>query len=61
MGNAVLRVIQRGCIPNEPELHIKTAKWVYTIEGVTVDGYRLKVPVAIYEEESRVTVVTVMK
>jgi len=56
----VLRVIKKGVMLNEPEPHIRTGKLIYTIEGTTVDGARLKVPVAIYEEDNEVVVVTVM-
>jgi len=57
----ILHVIQTGKIHREPEPHIKTGKLIYTIEGLTVDGDKMRLPVAIYEEESRVVVVTVIK
>ncbi len=56
----VLHVIKTGRIPGEPEPHIKTGKWIYTIEGLTLDGVKLKVPVSIYDEEQKVVIVTVM-
>lgn len=55
----VLSVIKTGRIFIEPEPHIRSGKWVYTIEG-TAGEETLKVPVAIYEDSRMVVIVTVI-
>jgi hypothetical protein len=54
-------VLTKGTIYREPEPHPISGEWVYTVEGFTVDGDHLKLPVVIKEKEEKVIVFTGMK
>jgi hypothetical protein len=54
----VLYCLNTGRIIREPEKHEKTEKWIYTVEGTTVEGKKMKVPVNIDKENNRLTILT---
>jgi len=54
----VLYAIKKGNIYNEPELHPKTDRWTYTVEGVTIGGQKIKIVVDIDEENNRIRFLT---
>lgn len=54
----VLHVIKKGAIFSEPEIHLRTGRWTYKIEGKTVDGERLHVLVDIREAENCIVILT---
>ena len=56
----VLNVLKKGRIFDEPEPHPKTNRWVYRVEGVALDGGKVKVAVDIYEPENKIVLLTVM-
>lgn len=53
-----LHAINNGTIRSEPEPHIKTGRWVYSISGMTLDKTALEIVVDIYEEEGRIVIIT---
>lgn len=58
--NDLIKLSKSGTVRNEPELHMKTNDWTYTIESSTGD---LKVVFVIHEENGnqKVRVVTLMR
>jgi hypothetical protein len=54
-------VLTKGNIYREPEPQPTSGEWVYTVEGFTIDGDLLKLPVVIKEKEKTVIVLTGMK
>ena len=54
----VLYVIESGAIYSEPEVHLKTGRWIYKVEGKTFDGERLHVFVDIKEKDNCIVVLT---
>ena len=55
----VFTVIKKGEIRIEPEIHPKTGRLTYNIEGETIDGRRLTVCTDIYATEKKAVIVTV--
>ncbi len=53
----VRNAIDRGSIYDEPEPHIKTGNWIYRIEGPSLDGKPIIVPVAL--QQGKLCLVTV--
>lgn len=56
----VLRVIETGLIIMEPDIHPKTNRFNYRIEGETTDKRKLIVCVDIYDDENYINIVTVI-
>ncbi|MFO0754629.1 MAG: DUF4258 domain-containing protein [Thermodesulfovibrionales bacterium] len=54
----ILQVIERGAIYGEPEIHPKTGRWIYKVEGKTVDGEKLNIFVDIREEDDCLVILT---
>ncbi|MBZ0157937.1 MAG: DUF4258 domain-containing protein [Alphaproteobacteria bacterium] len=54
----VLQVIESGAIYSEPEIHSKTGRWTYKVEGKTLDGERLHVLIDIREEDNCIVILT---
>jgi len=54
-------VLKKGNIYREPEEHPSSGEWVYTVEGFTIDGDDLKLPVVIKERENIIVVLTGIK
>ena len=56
----VLRVIENGSISMEPDIHPKTNRFNYRIDGETVDKAKLTVCVDIYDVENKIIIITVI-
>lgn len=56
----ILHVINNGNIYNEPEIHLRTGRWTYTVEGKIIDDHEIKIAVDIHEENNRISLLTVM-
>lgn len=54
----VLNCISTGRILKEPEQHEVSGHWIYQVEGQTVDGDNLRIPVDIDKENNRLIIVT---
>lgn len=57
----IVNCLNTGAILKEPELHLKTGKWIYTIEGKTIEGRLIKMPVQIDKEKNQLIVITGIK
>lgn len=53
----VLNVLRKGTIPSPPEPHLTTGRWIYNVEGETIEGKSLKISVDI--DDSRNVLVSV--
>lgn len=56
----VVAVLKNGAIYDEPEIHPKTGRWTYTVEGKTLDGKRLHVCTDMHEKENKMIILTGM-
>ena len=54
----VLHVIESGAIYSEPEVHPRTGRWTYKVEGKTLDGERLHIFIDIKETDNCVVILT---
>ncbi|GBE03425.1 hypothetical protein BMS3Abin09_00340 [bacterium BMS3Abin09] len=57
----ILRVLNNGRIYNDPEPHIKTGNWIYTIIGSGIDDGNIVVPVFINKRENYILIVTLVR
>ena len=52
--------IKNGIINTEPEIHIKTGRWNYRVEGKDINERAIRLLVDIYEEEVIIIILTVI-
>lgn len=56
----ILFIVKNGIINTEPEIHIKTGRWTYRVEGKDLDERSIHLLVDIYEEDVIIIVLTVI-
>ena len=57
----VICSLQNGNIYREPEPHPKTGRWIYSIEGKTVDEVKIRIEVDISDDKEKVILITGIK
>lgn len=57
----VVCALQNGNIYREPEPHPKTGRWIYSIDGKTIDGEKIRIEVDISDDKEKVILVTGIK
>jgi hypothetical protein len=48
----VLNILRQGTIPSPPEPHLTTGRWIYNVEGETIEGESLKISVDIDDSKN---------
>lgn len=54
----ILQVIKTGAIYTEPEIHTKTGRWTYKVEGKTIDGDKLDIVIDIDDKDKCIKILT---
>ncbi|MDA8215222.1 MAG: DUF4258 domain-containing protein [Nitrospiraceae bacterium] len=54
----ILNVIRTGAIYTEPEIHPKTGRWTYKVEGKTIDGDKIDIVVDIDDKNNCIKILT---
>jgi hypothetical protein len=57
----VLCAIKNGNSIREAEPHPKTGRWIYSIEGKTIDGKKLRVEIDIGDDKDQAVILTGIK
>lgn len=57
----ILKVLNNGRIYNDPEPHIKTGDWIYTIIGSGIDDRDIAIPVFINKKENYLLLITLVR
>ena len=57
----ILKVLNNGHVYNDPEPHIKTGNWIYTIIGSGIDEGDIAIPVFINTKENYLLLVTLVR
>jgi hypothetical protein len=54
----ILHAIRTGAIYTEPEIHPKTGRWTYKIEGKTIDGNNINILIDIDDKNNCIKILT---
>jgi hypothetical protein len=57
----VLHAIKNGNIFREAEPHPRSGRWIYSIEGKTIDGQKLRVEIDIGDDKDQAVILTGIK
>ncbi len=57
----VLCAIKNGNIHREAEPHPQSGRWIYSIEGKTIDGQKLRVEIDIGDDKDQAVILTGIK
>ncbi len=57
----VLCAIKNGNIHREAEPHPQSGRWIYSIEGKTIDGQKLRVEIDIGDDKEQAVILTGIK